>query len=222
MVCSPDTDPVLDEPGLVDMLRLRAQSFSCHAPVPAGCVDASACRCTTGRTVQARAGGLYRDFAGRFARLPTPGPDAGNAVRRNRSVMPVAANRDLSSPGTVLLTKVKWPPISVWPGYRPVLKWVTLATHLELARATGAPARLPGIDGGFGRDDPRRQGTWHCGDGRRPINHLHLIDIDIGHYDSNFRLSPPLRTARDRDALRSAVIDGTIDAVVSDHTPASG
>ena len=51
------------------------------------------------------------------------------------------------------------------------------------------------------------------------INHLHLIDLDIGHFDSNYRLSPPLRTSRDRDALRAGVIDGTIDAIVSDHTP---
>jgi dihydroorotase len=51
------------------------------------------------------------------------------------------------------------------------------------------------------------------------INHLHLIDLDIGYFDSNFHLTPPLRSARDRDALIAGVIDGTIDAVVSDHTP---
>jgi dihydroorotase len=33
------------------------------------------------------------------------------------------------------------------------------------------------------------------------------------------RLNPPLRQQRDRDALRAALADGTIDALVSDHTP---
>ena len=50
-------------------------------------------------------------------------------------------------------------------------------------------------------------------------NSLHLTDVDIGFYDSLFRLDPPLRGQRDRDALRSGLADGTIDAVSSDHTP---
>jgi dihydroorotase len=51
------------------------------------------------------------------------------------------------------------------------------------------------------------------------INSLHLTDVDIGYFDSRMRLSPPLRQQRDRDALRAALADGTIDALVSDHTP---
>jgi dihydroorotase len=50
-------------------------------------------------------------------------------------------------------------------------------------------------------------------------NHVHLTDIDIGYYDSHFLLDPPLRGQRDRDAIRSGLLDGTIDAVCSDHTP---
>jgi dihydroorotase len=50
-------------------------------------------------------------------------------------------------------------------------------------------------------------------------NHVHLTDVDIGYYDSLFRLDPPLRGQRDRDAIRLGLLDGTIDAVCSDHTP---
>ena len=50
-------------------------------------------------------------------------------------------------------------------------------------------------------------------------HHVHLTDNDIGFFDSNARLSPPLRSQRDRDAIRAALIDGTIDAICSDHTP---
>lgn len=50
-------------------------------------------------------------------------------------------------------------------------------------------------------------------------NNVHLTDIDIGFYDSHFRLDPPLRGQRDRDAIRFGLLDGTIDAVCSDHTP---
>jgi dihydroorotase len=51
------------------------------------------------------------------------------------------------------------------------------------------------------------------------INSLHLTDMDIGYFDSRARLNPPLRQQRDRDALRAALADGTIAALVSDHTP---
>ena len=97
---------------------------------------------------------------------------------------------------------------------------VALATHIELARVTGARlhvCRVSAAESVAMIRDAKARGIAVTAD--VSINHLHLIDIDIGHYDSNFRLSPPLRTARDRDALRAGVIDGTIDAVVSDHTP---
>jgi len=44
-------------------------------------------------------------------------------------------------------------------------------------------------------------------------------DTDIGYFGSRMRLNPPLRQQRDRDALRAALADGTVDALVSDHTP---
>jgi dihydroorotase len=51
------------------------------------------------------------------------------------------------------------------------------------------------------------------------IHHLHLCDRDIGDFDSNCNLMPPLRDPADRGRLRRALADGTIDAVCSDHTP---
>ena len=51
------------------------------------------------------------------------------------------------------------------------------------------------------------------------INSLHLSDVDIGYFDPSMRLSPPLRSGRDRAALRAGLADGTIDALVSDHNP---
>jgi dihydroorotase len=51
------------------------------------------------------------------------------------------------------------------------------------------------------------------------INHVHLTDVDIGYFNSQFRLDPPLRSQRDREAIRAGLADGTIDAICSDHTP---
>ena len=51
------------------------------------------------------------------------------------------------------------------------------------------------------------------------VHHLHLCDVDIGWFDSQARLDPPLRGTRDRAALRAGLADGTIDVVCSDHAP---
>ncbi|MCX7727136.1 MAG: amidohydrolase family protein [Chitinispirillaceae bacterium] len=50
-------------------------------------------------------------------------------------------------------------------------------------------------------------------------HYLTLIDEDIGMYDTNKKMNPPLRTAKDRDAVIEGVVDGTIDVIASDHAP---
>jgi len=86
--------------------------------------------------------------------------------------------------------------------------------------ATGARVHLERISSGAGVAlvaQARAQGIpLTCDVG---IHYLHLCDRDIGEFDSNCRLSPPLREPSDRDHLRRGVADGTIDAVCSDHTP---
>ena len=51
------------------------------------------------------------------------------------------------------------------------------------------------------------------------IHHLHLTQIDIEDFNTNSKVSPPLRTERDREALSLGLMDGTIDCICSDHTP---
>ncbi len=50
-------------------------------------------------------------------------------------------------------------------------------------------------------------------------HHLVFTDADLVTYDTNFKVNPPLRTAEDRDALRAAIADGTIDVIGTDHAP---
>ena len=49
--------------------------------------------------------------------------------------------------------------------------------------------------------------------------HLHLTEMDIGFFDSNCHVRPPLRTQRDREALIAALEQGNINAICSDHEP---
>src|SRR5580704_12945191 len=50
-------------------------------------------------------------------------------------------------------------------------------------------------------------------------HHFTLIDENVGEYDTNFKMNPPLRAATDREAILVALADGTVDAIATDHAP---
>jgi dihydroorotase len=97
---------------------------------------------------------------------------------------------------------------------------VALAVILLLARETGAKVHLCRLSSAAGVDMIRRAKF----DGVRltcdvSAHHAHLTEMDIAYFDANCHVMPPFRSARDRDALRRALADGTVDALCSDHTP---
>jgi dihydroorotase len=97
---------------------------------------------------------------------------------------------------------------------------VALSAILILARETGARVHLARLSSAEGvemvRQAKRDKLPVTCD---IAIHHAHLTEMDIGYFESNSRLDPPLRSQRDRDALRAALADGTVDALCSDHTP---
>jgi dihydroorotase len=50
-------------------------------------------------------------------------------------------------------------------------------------------------------------------------HHIALIDENVGDYDTNFKMNPPLRSASDREALIAGLLDGAVDCVATDHAP---
>src|ERR1700689_2739905 len=50
-------------------------------------------------------------------------------------------------------------------------------------------------------------------------HHFTLLDGDVGEYDTNFKMNPPLRSVTDREAILVALADGTVDAIATDHAP---
>ena len=101
-----------------------------------------------------------------------------------------------------------------------VAETIALATILHLARETGVRLHLTRISSADGLDMvPAARATGIAVTCDVAVHHLHLCDQDIGFFDPHARLDPPLRTRRDRDALRAGLADGSIDALCSDHTP---
>ena len=105
-------------------------------------------------------------------------------------------------------------------GVPAVAETVALHTLFELVRVTKARVHLCRLSSAAGvalLRAAKAEGLPVTGD--VSINSLHLTDVDIGYFNPDMRLVPPLRQGADRDALRAALADGTLDALVSDHNP---
>ena len=50
-------------------------------------------------------------------------------------------------------------------------------------------------------------------------HHFTLIDENVGEFNTHYKMNPPLRSTADRDALIEGILDGTIDAIATDHAP---
>lgn len=219
VVCPPDTEPVLDEAGLVEMLRYRAERLHQARVFPlgaltrglkgevltemlelteAGCVGFSQAEVPLANTQVMQRALQYASTFGFPVWLRPQELHLGKGVAASG---PLATRMGLS-------------------GIPVAAETIALHTIFELVRATGARVHLCRLSSAAGVALVRQakaEGLPVTCD--VSINSLHLTDVDIGYFDSRMRLNPPLRQQRDRDALRAGLADGSIDALVSDHTP---
>ena len=219
VVCPPDTEPVLDEAGLVEMLRYRAERLHQARVFPLGA--------------------LTRNLAGEVLTEMLHLTQAG-CIGFSQAEVPLAntqvMQRALQYASTFGFTVWLRPqelylgkgvaasgPLATRMGLSGVpvaAETIALHTIFELVRSTSARVHLCRLSSAAGVALVRQakaEGLPITCD--VSINSLNLTDVDIGYFDSRMRLNPPLRQQRDRDALRAGLADGTIDALVSDHTP---
>ena len=219
LVCPPDTEPVLDEPGLVEMLKSRAEKLHQSRVFPLGA--------------------LTRDLKGEVLTEMVELTEAG-CVGFSQADVPLVNTQVLRR----ALQYASTFDYAVWlrpqdfylgqgvaasgalatrlglSGVPVAAETIAMYTIFELMRSTGARVHLCRISSAAGVAlvrQAKQEGLKLSCD--VSVNSLHLTDVDIGYFDSRMRLSPPLRQQADRDALRAGLLDGTIDALVSDHTP---
>ena len=229
LVCPPDTDPVLEEPGLVDMLKFRAEKLHLARVFPLGALTR----------------GLKGEVLTEMAELTESG-----CVGFGQAEVPIlntqVLQRALQYAATFGYT-VWLRPLDPWlgkgvaasgplatrmglAGVPAAAETIALHTLFELLRGVHAAAQANGDEGvhvhlcrissAAGLElvrAARAEGLPVTCD--VSVHNLLLSEVDIGYYDSRARLVPPLRSPRDRDALRAGLADGTISALVSDHNP---
>ncbi len=220
LVCPPDTDPPLDEPGLVEMLKSRARSLNLARVYPLGALTAKLKGERLAEMVELAEAGCIG-----FSQSDTPIADTQVLWRAMQYAstfgFPVwlrpqdgyLAQDGVAHDGDVA-TRMGL------PGIPAVAETIALATMLQLARATETRlhvCRLSTAEAVAMIRRAKQEGQpVTCDVG---AHHIHLCEVDIGYFDAHCHLVPPLRSQRDRDALRSGLADGTIDAICSDHTP---
>jgi dihydroorotase len=220
LACPPDTDPPLDEPGLVEMLKHRAKSLNLAHVHPLGALTWK----LGGERLTEMA--VLRD-AGciAFSHADTPIPDTqvlwralqyaatfGFAVWL-RPQDEYLARGGVAHDGEVA-TRLGLAGIPAFA------ETIALATILQLVRATRTRVhlcRLSTAQGVAMLRAAKAEGLPVSCD--VSAHHVHLSEIDLGYFDSHCHLVPPLRSLRDRDALRAGLADGTLDAICSDHAP---
>lgn len=220
LVCPPDTDPVLDEPGLVEMLKFRARNRNQAHVYPLGALTVGLKGQVITEMVELTEAGCIG-----FTQANVPVTDTQVLLRALQYASTYGYTVWLR-PLDAFLAKggvAASGPVASRLGLSGVpvaAETIALHTLFELMRVMGARVHVARLSSAAGvalvRAAKAEGLPVTCDVG---ANHLHLIDVDIGYFDAQFRLDPPLRAERDREAIRAALADGTIDAICSDHTP---
>ena len=220
LACPPDTDPPLDEPGLVEMLKHRAKNLNLAHVYPLGALTWKLGGERLTEMVVLRDAGCVA-----FSHADTPLPDTQMLWRalQYAATFGIAvwlrpqdgflARGGVAHDGEVA-TRLG---LSGIPAFA---ETIALATMLELVRTTRTRVhlcRLSTAEGVAMLRAAKKEGLPVSGD--VSAHHAHLSEIDLGYFDSHCHVIPPFRSLRDRDALRAGLADGTIDALCSDHAP---
>ena len=219
VVCPPDTDPVIDEPAVVELIRRRAKA--------------------AGQTRVLTLGALTQRLRGEhlaeMAALHDAGclgvSDGGRTIASSRVLrraLEYAATFNL----TVFLTPLD-PELSQGLAHEGQVATRLGLSGIPVAAETGIIARDLelirdlGVRVHFGRLSSARavelvararaDGLPVSAD--TAIHHLHLSEIDLSGFDSRCHLRPPLRGLRDLEALRAGLASGVLGALCSDHQP---
>jgi len=220
VACMPNTDPPLDTGAAVRFVLSRARETGHVRVLPVGAITKG-----LGGAELAEIGELRRAGAVAIS-------DDGHAVTNSRVMrhameyasmfgMPVishAEDMELSAGGAI--NEGYWSTRLGLPGIPAAAEETMVARDIFLAQLAGARLHIAHVSTAGSVELIRRakekgilvtcEATPH---------HFTLTDEAVAGYDTNTKVNPPLRTARDVEALRQGLADGTIDVIASDHAP---
>ena len=220
LACPPDTNPVLDEPGLVEMLKHRAKQLNLAHVYPLGALT---------RRLE---GKLLTEMC-ELTAAGCVGFSQADVVITDTQVLWRAFEYAATFGYTIFLRAEDYylgkdgvahdGEIASRLGLKGIpaaAECLAIASILRIAHETKTRVHLCRLSTAESVDlvrQAKKQGVQVTAD--VSAQHCHLTDHDIGYFNSHANLKPPLRTTRDKAALCQGLKDGSIDAICSDHTP---
>jgi len=219
LLMMPDTSPALDNGGMVQSVLDIAR----HVPIPmqvAGCIS------------RRRAGEELAEIGDMRERgavmITDDGESVANPLLLRRALqysrdlgLLVAVHcdvKELSGSGAMHDGRVSYR--LGLPGIHPCAEEIGIARDIRLAQSCRSRIHIKHVTTARGVETIRRYKSEGV-----PVSaevtphHLIFTDEDVGDYDTNFKVKPPLRTPADREALLEGVNDGTLDVIATDHSP---
>ncbi len=219
VACMANTSPPIDHPVVVEYIRSRAREAACRvypiAAITKGLQGNElipiASLVAAGAVAVSDDGAAVAD-AGVLRRAMDCAEMAGVPVIEHCEDVALSDGGTMHAGATAALLGLR--------GIPSVSESVVVARDLLLAEATGARLHIAHVStaGGVAAiREAKRRGVRVTAE--VTPHHLVLTDRDVGDYDTNRKMNPPLRSADDREALRQGLADGTIDVIATDHAP---
>ena len=220
VICSPDTDPVVDEVATVELIHRRA--------VDAGFANVKPLAALTRQ--------LNGEQLGEIATLCEAG--CVGATNADNPISNTLVIRRLMEYARTFNIVLVFAPVDAWlatgngahegsvatrlgiPAIPVAAETVALSMLIELATLTGASIHFSRLTSARGIElvrDAKNRGLPVTAD--TSISHLFFSEQGINDFNSAFKSVAPFRSEQDRQALRDSVLDGTLDAICSDHSP---
>lgn len=218
--CSPDTEPPLDSPAIIDWLKSKASRSSAVEllPIAAATVGMKGTSLTeVSALAEAGAGAIgtgYRSIktAEALRRVLEYSKDTSLPLFHHSEDHSLSERSEMNEGKVSTRLGLRGAPA--------LAEVVGLSRDLLVAEATDARLHVTRVSSALSTELLKAaQDRQVCVSAAVPVTHLLLTEDALSSYDTNLRLVPPLRTEEDRQALCRAVECGSIAAVVSDHSP---
>ncbi len=220
MIVMPNTDPVIDEPSLVDFIKRRAAATACVRVVPMAALTRHlAGEVMTEMGLLMEAGAIaFTDGDRTIANARIMRRALSYASTFGALVVGHAEDPDLSD-GTAMNEGEFAMRLGV-PAAPSLAETIIVERDIRLVELTGARfhiaqiscrASLDAVSEGKARGLPITCGV--------SAYHLALNELDVGSYYTFRKVKPPLRSEADRSAMVDGVASGQIDVIVSSHDP---